>query len=375
MQLNQIWHFPRPELARSYLALLSTGLVVSTSIFAPRRTGKTVFLRQDLTPAALAQGYLVAYADLWQTRQTPGVALIRGLEEALEPKTLAQKALRGLQRPVKSLKGEAKVGELGVGVEVALEDPKHAASELALRIEELIAQLGARKPLLLLVDEAQELARTKEAELIATALRTAITKHRDQMRVVFTGSSRTQLAHVFSNTDAPLYTVGAMVNDFPLLDRHFAEYVVGRFEQACGRTLDVDEVWAQFQAFRQHPEPLLAAVVAVLMDPQMSFADACAREHEEQDKSENHEGTWASLDAMQRELVRMLAENPQVKPFSKVALAALAKKLGLPSLDSTAVQYALRRLADKNIVAKSPRNIYEFESDAFERWVKTLAED
>jgi len=34
---------------------------------------------------------------------------------------------------------------------------------------------------------------------------------------------------------------------------------------------------------------------------------------------------------------------------------------------------ALRRLAEKTIVTKSARNLYIFESDAFERWVKTMA--
>src|SRR5579864_4212971 len=143
MRLNQIWHCPRPELALSYLTLLQAGPVVSTTIFAPRRTGKTVFLRQDLTPAAQKAGFRVAYADLWQTR---------------------------IKRPVRKV--TAKGGIAGVKGEVE-------ATELALRIEELIGLLVAKQPLLLLVDEAQELARTRENELIAAALRTALTKHRD----------------------------------------------------------------------------------------------------------------------------------------------------------------------------------------------------
>jgi hypothetical protein len=86
------------QLCCSRRVLLSAGPVVSTSIFAPRRTGKTVFLLQDLTPAARKAGYVVAYADLWQIRLNPGMALIRGLEEALEPKTLAQKARKRLRK-------------------------------------------------------------------------------------------------------------------------------------------------------------------------------------------------------------------------------------------------------------------------------------
>ena len=120
-----------------------------------------------------------------------------------------------------------------------------------------------------MVDEAQELAKTKDHELVATALRTAITKHRDHIRVVFTGSSRTQLAHVFSNTDSPLYSVGAAIQDFPLL-------------------------------------------------------------------------------------------------------TMIATQVGVPTLDTSTIQFALRKLGEKTVLTKSPRGNYVFESDAFERWVKTL---
>lgn len=374
MDLNLIWHYPRPELAATYLKLLSSGLVVSTSIFAPRRTGKTVFLRQDLTPAARKAGFSVAYADLWQTRQSPGAALIRGLEEALEAKSVASRAMAGLKRPVKALKGEAKVGEVSMGVQVELAEPQKASPEMALRIEDLIGQLARKKPLLLLVDEAQELARTKDAELIATALRTAMTKHRDRVRVVFTGSSRSQLAHVFSNTDAPLYTVGATVNDFPRLEREFIDFVVAKFKVACGRDLDPEMLWSAFLTFRQQPEPLLTAVVTMLMDPGLSAKQACANELAAHERAENHEGTWQALDALQRQLVLLIADDPQAKPFAKATLSTLALRLGVSQLDAPSIQYALRRLAEKNIVAKSARGVFEFESDGFERWVKTLAE-
>ena len=60
-----------------------------------------------------------------------------------------------------------------------------------------------KKPPLLFTDETQELARNRENEPVATALRTTLTKYRDKMRVVFTGSSRMQLAHVFSLSKSP----------------------------------------------------------------------------------------------------------------------------------------------------------------------------
>ena len=131
--------------------------------------------------------------------------------------------------------------------------------------------------------------------------------------------------------------------------------------------------WQELLAFKQQPEPFLAAVVAVLMDPSLTLERACELEKAEQNKAENHEGTWSALDAVQKQLVRLLAED--AKPFSKTVLARWRKSLGLPVFDTTSVQFALRKLSEKSIVSKSARGAYVFESDACERWVRTLGPD
>lgn len=371
MTLSTIWHCPRPVLAQSFLTLLGSGLVTSTSMFAPRRTGKTVFLRQDLTPAAEAAGYTVAYADLWQTRTNPGIAIIRGLEEALEPKGFAQRAMHALRSPIRKVKGSASMSQAKAEFEVELSDPKEKATEMALRIEQLVSELVARKPLLLLVDEAQELARSKENELMATALRTAMTKNRDKVRVVFTGSSRSQLAHVFSDAQAPLYSVGAAVQNFPLLDREFVEFVANKFACSCGRKLDVERANTLFkETFHQMPEPFLSAVVAMLMEPSLGLEEACARQMEEDARLENHETTWASLEPLQRELVKLCRFEPHVLPFAKTTRKTLAALVGKKELAASTVQHALNALAQRNVLSKSSRGTYEFDNPAFAHWLR-----
>lgn len=54
-----------------------------------------------------------------------------------------------------------------------------------------------------------------------------------------TGSSRTQLSHVFSNSNAnaPLYSAGYAIREFPLLRSEFIDYLVQRFHASTGRTL------------------------------------------------------------------------------------------------------------------------------------------
>ena len=62
------WHYPRAELAASYLDTLQAGLISSMVLFAPRRKGKTEFVLEDLLPAAEAAGYRTVYCSMWQNR-------------------------------------------------------------------------------------------------------------------------------------------------------------------------------------------------------------------------------------------------------------------------------------------------------------------
>jgi hypothetical protein len=371
MDIAALWHFPRTELAQQYLQLLTAGPVAQTTIFAPRRTGKTAFLLRDLKPAAEAAGFIVAYADLWQT-PNPALSLLRALEEAAEPKGAAERAMAFLKTPVKKMKAGVGAGALTGEMELELADPKSASTEVALRIDQLVGELCARKRLLLLIDEAQGMAKNKEGLQLARSLRTALTKHLERTRVVFTGSSRTQLSHVFSNAHAPLYSAGYAIREFPLLGREFVEYLAGRFAASTGRTLDVDQAMATHLRFHSRPEALVHCIASMVFEPTLTLADAQALELARQAQEETHAGAWLGLDALQKQLVRSLAADPGYKPFSGAALAMLRTQLGVDKLQTTHVQKAMATLARLTIVNKTPRNTWEFENEHFRDWVNSL---
>ena len=373
MNLIEIWHYHRPALAKIYLDTLNEGLVTSTTIFAPRRAGKTSFLLKDLTPAAETAGYTVVYVDLWQTKLAPGVSIVRALERAQEPKNAVENLVAKLHTPIKKFKAKAEIVGTKFEGEIELGDAgRHVQTDIALKIDILIETLCKKKPVLLLIDEAQELAKTKEHEAVATALRTSITRNQRQLRVVFTGSSRTQLAHVFSNSNAPLYSTGSAIADFPQLGCDFVEYIAERFEASTHRILAIEPAWRAFVSFKQQPEPFLVGVVDMVLNPSVTLEEAMQKIAEKLVRTENHEGAWAALDATQKALIRMLARDPSLKPFSKAVVLKLRTIIGIESLEVTHVQRAMSKLS--NTVFKSPRDTYEFENEAFAQWVRTLAD-
>lgn len=372
--LNDLWHYPRPELAKSYLDMLNTGLITTTTIFAPRRTGKTWFLLKDLKPAAERAGYRVVYADLWQTNRSPATALARALDIALEPHRWLDKIAARLKMPVKTIRGRAEIAGARVEGELALDAERKPITEVALQLDAQIESLTAKAPLLILVDEAQAMARSQAGEDFARALRTAITTRPQRLRTVFTGSSRTGLGHVFGNAHAPLFSAGSGIQQFPLLDDRFVEYIGDRFHASTGRTLDIALAKDAFVQFGQRPEPLVRAVLTTLLDPSVALSQAIANIHAELTRQENHEGTWQTLDATERALVRMIAADVAVKPFSGLVLNRLRAVLGIDDLNAHHVQSALGRLATKSVVGRTPRGVFEFENEHFAQWVRDLAE-
>jgi hypothetical protein len=375
MELTELWHFPRPELASAYLATLNAGLITSTTIFAPRRTGKTAFLLRDLQPLARSAGYTVVYVDLWQTRHTPGAALVRALEEALEPHSLFEKVVARLQLPVKGLRGKAEFAGAKLEGHIELEDDrKRSITDSSLLLDALVAELTKRRPVLFLIDEAQSLGRSKEGEEMARALRTALTKHQRRLRMLFTGSSRTKLGHVFTNANAPLYSAAGTVQDFPLLGDDFVDYIARRFKESTKRKLDIAAAREAFDLFGRRPEPLMEAVLALMMSPALTFPEAIAMQQEKRARTENHEGTWNALDGTERVLVRMFADNPSMKPFAKATVIEVRKRVGIEDLQATHIQKALGRLAEKTVVTKSPRDVYEFENESFADWVRNIVD-
>lgn len=209
---------------------------------------------------------------------------------------------------------------------------------------------------------------------MARALRTTLTKHQRRLRLLFTGSSRTKLGHVFTNANAPLYSAASTVQDFPLLGDDFVDYIGRRFRESTKRKLHIGAAREAFLLFGRRPEPLMETVLALMMNPALTISEAIEMQQRKLARTENHEGTWNSLDATERALVRMFSDDPSTKPFAKASLVKIRKRVGIEDLQATHIQKALGRLAEKTVVARSPRDVYEFENESFADWVRNIVD-
>lgn len=187
------------DLARKILEVSPTS-AASSGLFlaAPRRTGKSTFLREDLRPALEQAGALVVYADLWEDRRAdPGDTIVSAVRQKLGRH-------EGVITRLARAAGMDKV-ELG-GVSFSL-DRVGLGEGISLSIALAALSDEAKQPIALVIDEAQHAIVSEKGNDALFALKAA----RDELnssrhhglRIVATGSNRDKLAMLRSGRDRP----------------------------------------------------------------------------------------------------------------------------------------------------------------------------
>ena len=358
------WHFPRPELAEAYLKAFDLKLTSARGLFARRRMGKTEFLRRDLLPAAGAAGYLIAYTNLWDRRSAPDVALVASLTDALEPQGV-KAVLTRLGRPLKKIKASAKIpGGAEGALEAELALPTVDKSE-ALR--EVLKQLDRqKKPLLLVIDEAQVLARADHSDF-AHALRAALDIRKESIKVIFAGSSETTLRDMFARASEPFYN-WAPLEAFPLLGDEFVAFTIKLMNSMARHALTLPQGKRAFDELHRTPE-FFKRFVERYMLYQLQGEEAALTHTKASVFSDEHfMKQWTDMNPADQAVVAMLARG-QSDLHAKEGLATLSASLGKPATRNTA-GHALRRLQSENVVTRLALGTYRIEDEAFAEWVR-----
>jgi hypothetical protein len=363
--------FHRPALAGKLVRQIlqvGVGSAAGSGVFlsAPRRTGKSTFVREDLRPAFEAEGALIVYVDLWANPPAdPGDAIVQAIRSALQGQDgvllrLAKSA--GLSKFSVGGAMQFDLDRVGLGATVSLTEALVALSD------EIAAMI------VLVVDEAQH-AMTSDAG-IATLF--ALKAARDELnsswhhglRVVCTGSNRDKLAMLRNSKEQAFF--GAPMVNFPLLGRDFIDWFCARVDLPF--PLDAAQVWPLFAAVGCQPELLGAAGDRFRFDFALDPAAGPALFAEEvrrlaAEMVEVQRKVIHSLTPIQSAVLRvMAASGNNYAPFEAATMARyrLAMQLaGLPvdevKADVPGVQQALIALQEKKLVWRAARGMYALE--------------
>jgi hypothetical protein len=360
------WHYPRPELAAKYLQVFDVGLTSARALFAKRRMGKSEFLEQDLIPAARDAGYLTVYLNLWDARSQPAPAFLAALSRALRPTGLGKLA-KTLKRPLKSIKASAKVVGMAEGsLEAELGGTEAAATP---RLTELIRSFDKpNRRMLLVLDEAQVLAESAHADL-AHSLRASLDGRKQNIKVIFAGSSEATLRRMFGRSTEPFYN-WAPLEPFELLGEEFVRAMVVKVNRLSRYTLAQKDALAAFEALKRTPEFFRRYLSRYLAYADLGSKAALLDTEAHVFNDANFVSTWHRLLPADRELLRLIVSGV-TDLFSESSRGRLGAALGLSDAVAKNVpQQSLRRLQDADLVLRMDYGDYRVQDDALAEWLR-----
>ncbi|USZ50370.1 AAA family ATPase [Halomonas sp. DN3] len=372
-------YFPRHQLAADMADAVRGHTLFSDApnglfLAAPRRTGKTTFLRNDLLPTLETQGVEVVYVDLWSDQQRDPALLIQAaIQEAMAP-----------HRPaIEKLAARWGISKVGLGQWIQLDatptDNGVASLPEALR---LLIEAGGR-PVALVIDEAQQAVTTDAGNTLMAALKSA----RDQLNspdhiqlmLVMSGSDRDKLLRLVNSHSAPFY--GSQIQQMPLLGKAFIEHIADLIErqQPAQAPVDTDMLLQAFTAYGFRPQLFMEAL-GQAMSPlaadenrfeQRLVSLAQARQRDvEQDMASDYLG----LDPVQQAVLwRMLEMREGFRPYNAESLAFYQRITG-KSVSAQKAQRALESLRERTppLAWKSSRGEYAVEDAAMTKWFRSL---
>jgi hypothetical protein len=359
-------HYARQQLAQRFAAQISDAKSASSSglfLAAPRRIGKSTFLREDLRPALQSAGAIVLYADLWEDkRKDPGEIIASAIQAELHKHL-------GLVRRLAQMSGVKAITVAGVSINVG------AAAASSLSLSAALAALSdeTRQLIVLIIDEAQHALTTANGSNTLFALKAA----RDEvnssqhfgLRVVATGSNRDKLAMLRTGKEQAFF--GAPIVNFPLLDEAYIHWFFSQFSMPEGLT--EADVWRLFQQAGHRPEILRAATDQILYDFDVTPSNAAERftlavQEQILETQSALRAVFDNLTPLQRAVLRvMVSEGVAFAPFEARTVRLYQEKLGAASEVSTDlpnIQYALAALQEKALVWKAERGVYALEDPA-----------
>lgn len=371
-------HFPRAALAKELASAIQGKNLFGDAhnglfLAAPRRTGKSTFLKEDLRPELERQGLVVVYVDLWSDqRRDPGNLISDAVGQTLRIYLgLVAKTAKAVGLDSVNVAGTLKIDTSKIGRidGMTLADALRALCE------------AAKRPVALVIDEAQHALTSEAGEAVMAALKSA----RDQLNapgkvelmLVMSGSDRDKLLRLVNSNSAPFY--GSQIQKMPLLGNEFIEHVVKLIEEQRPALRPVDGVVLAraFEQFGHRPQFFLAALGDALSpfsgyEGRFEAAVVEAAERRQHDDEAQMESEFLGLKPLERAVLwRLLEQEHRFRPYDADALRFYQEKIG-QRVTAQRAQTALENLRQHQppLVWKSARSEYAVDDAAMHRWYR-----
>ena len=352
-------YFPRSELAERLLSSLKDGILHAITLFAPRRMGKTQFLLNDVKPKAEKLGFNVFYFSFMdRTSNELSNVFTRELIHFLDV----------VDGKTNNLFDKLKAIDL-MGVSVELQDKNQTKlDELSLvQIINAITE-SSDKPVLMLLDEVQELARVSHTIGLIRSLRTGLDINQQKIKVIFTGSSTNGLRAMFNDNKAPFFHFAHPLY-FPNLGKDFTDFLADIYHSRTGQEIDKNQFYELFERFNFTPLYMRSIAQDMIINPNLSLRQASEYRITQMSELGDSVKIWQELSSIEREILKSVV-NGENALYSKEKRAYFAKALGIEDISSSTIQGKVRKLERKELITRNANGTIKINSPYFQTWIK-----
>jgi hypothetical protein len=237
------------------------------------------------------------------------------------------------------------------------------------KLTELIRSFDKpKRKMLLVLDEAQVLAESAHGDL-AHSLRASLDGRKQNIKVIFAGSSEATLRRMFGRSTEPFYN-WAPLEPFDLLGEEFVRAMVAKVNRLSKYPLAQKDALAAFQALKRTPEFFRRYLSRYLAYADLGSKAALLDTETHVFSDANFVSTWHRLLPADRELLRLIVSGV-TDLFSESSRGRLGAALGLSeAVPKNVPQQALRRLQDADLVLRMDYGDYRLQDDALAEWLR-----
>ncbi len=339
---------------------------------APRRTGKSTFLREDFIPHIQKNGGLPVIVDLWEK---PDVDMVTLLTEALVRELDLHAGF--LSRAAKKT-GMSKINLTGRHDAAEFNTTQQESAENSLMILVTKLRVKSGKPVALIIDEAQHALQTEAGRNGMFALKAArdalnLGSKETGLFLVFTGSNRDKLAELVTRKSQPFF--GSAIEKFPLLDNNFVSSYAEHMKRVSGvKDFDVPILVRAFDWLGKKPDTFFRVVNEAITANSQDKNGALmilAKKEVELSVKETHARVAALPETQRIVLETLLNAGRDFAPFSADTLAKYESRKDGRRMTVPAIQKALDALREKGFLWRGSYGDYAIDDDALLDWHKT----
>jgi hypothetical protein len=338
---------------------------------ATRRTGKTTFVKEDITPYLHKKEVEVMYVDLWADRtRDPGELIRDAIRSQLKKNegAILKWARRGGLDKVKLYGLEVDINKVGIGAE----------QTFAEALKQLSAATG--RMIVLVVDEAQQALETEAGRNTLFALKAV----RDELngseysgfRIIATGSNRDKLSLLVNGKDQAF--MGAVLVDLPPLGKEYLEWEMEYYEG--DHKPSIEALQEVFKGASNRPEILRKVLDDLAFDLEVTpqNVDEKLREGLERvitDAKQNFLRDFHSLPPLQSAVFSVMAAlDRKFYPYMSETVEMYQKECArltasTVNINESTIQYALDALRTKTLIWSSSRGVYQIEEAQHKEWL------